>query len=98
MYPILLISGVGVLTASIETAWFILPFVSLGIPLETYHYLLQKVSISTTQICTLANPCNAMEVNYFGFLTIPGLCLIAFLVVAIGVWLLIKQNSKIISN
>lgn len=39
-----------------------------------------------------------MEVNYFGFLTIPGLCLIAFLVVAIGVWLLIKQNSKIISN
>jgi hypothetical protein len=95
MYPILLISGVGVLTASLETARFTLPFVSLGIPLEAYHYILQKVSISTSEVCTLVNPCNAMEVNYFGFLTIPGLCLIAFLVIAFGVYRLFLLRERV---
>lgn len=97
MYPILLISGVGIVTASLETAWFTLPFVSLGIPLEAYHYVLQKMSISTSQVCTLTNPCNAMEVNYWGFLTIPGLCLLAFLVIAFGVYRLFLMRGGQVS-
>jgi hypothetical protein len=65
-----------------------LPFVIFGIPLEIYHYLLQKFRIPTSQFCTSANPCSALEVNYFDFITIPFLCGVAFIIIAFGVYAL----------
>lgn len=97
MYPIVFISGVALLEKSTKYALTVLIMSKLGLFLELYHYLLQKVNISTSFTCTFANPCNALEVNYFGFVTIPFLCLIAFLIITIAarkVHLWNKRNNS----
>ncbi|MCB9807281.1 hypothetical protein H6768_05390 [Candidatus Peribacteria bacterium] len=57
--------------------------------LEAFHYILQKpglvgkLTIENPFGCTTANPCAALNVDYFGFITIPLLCFIAFAVIHI---------------
>lgn len=65
MYPILLITIVGILQKTANFVRYILPFTVIGIGLETYYYALQKFDISTDFTCTFTNPCNASEVEYF---------------------------------
>ena len=64
MYPLVFISGVALVEKSTKYALTILIMSKIGVFLELYHYLLQKVNISTSFTCTFANPCNALEVNY----------------------------------
>lgn len=82
MYPILLLSYVGIAKRDKKFTDYILPLVLLGIPLEIYHYAIQKFPIATFFGCSNVNPCNALQVNYFGFMTIPLLALLGFLVLA----------------
>lgn len=94
MYPLTLISLVGLIKKSYsDTVNYMIPAVLIGIPLEIYHYALQKLPIGTSAFCTRANPCNALQVDYFGFMTIPFLCLTAFLVIAIMIFLIKKANK-----
>jgi disulfide bond formation protein DsbB len=57
--------------------------------LEGFHYILQKpgligkVSLDNPFWCTAANPCAALHVDYFGFITIPLLCFLAFFIINI---------------
>lgn len=81
MYPLVLISGVALIRNDNKAVFYMLPSVILGIMLETLHYTAQMFTIDIWFTCTAANPCMAFYVRYFGFLTIPGLCLIAFLVI-----------------
>lgn len=82
MYPIVFISYIGIAKQDRRFTDYVIPLVALGIPLELYHYAIQKLPIPTFFTCSSANPCNALQVNYFGFVTIPFLCLLAFLIIA----------------
>lgn len=94
MYPIVLISLVGILRKKRSYIRTVLPLVALWIPLEMYHYYLQKVTVEgNTFTCTANVPCAALEVNYFWRLTIPLLCLIAFIVIGICCWMIWKENK-----
>lgn len=84
MYPIVAISGIGLFLNDKNALRYSLFLAVPGSTLEVYHYLLQKFDISTPQFCTLDNPCVAMSVDYFGFITIPFLCLIAFIVILVA--------------
>lgn len=92
MYPLTLISAVSIIRKDNSAVDYMRPFLVLGIPLEIYHYALQKLPIKTSAFCTYNNPCNALEVDYFWFMTIPLLCLIAFVVILI-VALLIRKST-----
>lgn len=94
MYPLTLISLVGIIKKSSDAVDYMIPAVWLGIILELYHYALQKFPISTSSFCTKMNPCNALQVDYFGFITIPFLCLVAFVVIAIVIFLIKKANKS----
>lgn len=84
MYPIVFISLIGIIRKKRDYIYSIIPLVLIGIPLEAYHYYLQKVSVpGNTFTCTKDVPCAALEVDYFWRLTIPLLCLIAFVVIAV---------------
>ncbi len=93
MYPITLTTLVAIIKKSYDAVDYMIIPVALGILLELYHYSLQKFPISTSAFCTKENPCNALQVDYFGFMTIPFLCFIAFLVIAIVIFLLKKANK-----
>lgn len=81
MYPLVLISGVALIRNDRTAYRYMLPSVVLGLMLETFHYTLQMFPVETTFECTAAVPCMAFYVNYFWFLTIPWLCLLAFIII-----------------
>ncbi len=95
MYPIVILSFVGMIKNDKKFTDYILPLSFIGILLDTFHYGLQKFNFVNPFGCTLSNPCNALQVQYFGFITIPFLALTAFIVITtlclMNMWL----NAKI---
>lgn len=83
MYPILPLSILGLVKKSREILIYIFLISIPGLALEIYHYAMQKTNVPNPFGCTAANPCSALKVDYFGFITIPFLCLIAFAVICI---------------
>jgi hypothetical protein len=83
MYPLVPLSYMGIAKKDRRFTDYVLVLSVPGVLLDTYHYALQKLPIANFFTCSSANPCNAMEVNYFGFLTIPLLALIAFVVITV---------------
>jgi len=99
MFPLLPLTVIFIASKSRPILWYIYAASGVGILLEIFHYLLQKTNIPNPFGCTLANPCSALEVEYLGFITIPFLCLIAFLMIHIFVSLLLfskrlEKNTK----
>lgn len=89
MYPIVWLSFISIQKKDRDIVDYIFPMSIVWILLETYHYILQKTSwldfIWWGTFCTRSNPCNASQsVDYFGFMTIPFLCLIAFIVIFVA--------------
>ena len=95
MYPVVILSYVGMAKKDKHFTDYILPLAVLGIVLESYHYALQKLPIQSLFGCSLENPCSALQVNYFGFMTIPFLALIAFIDITVlaGLNTLINTRS-----
>ncbi len=87
MFPIVPLSLIAFFTKSRAILGYIYAITIPGMALEAFHYILQKpalvgkLSIENPFGCTTANPCAALHVDYFGFITIPFLCFVAFLVI-----------------
>lgn len=83
MFPIVPLSLIALYTKSKPILAYIYAISIPGMALEIFHYLLQKINIPNPFGCTAANPCAAIDVDYFGVMTIPFLCLVAFVVIHI---------------
>lgn len=84
MYPLTLIIAIGLLRRDENTPFLVLPFSILGIGVSTYHVLLEKTDwFSGAATCQIGVPCTVIWINWFGFLTIPFLALIAFLIITV---------------
>ncbi len=83
MYPLVILSLVGVIKKDRHFTDYILPFSVLGILLSMYHYYLQMFPSTTSAFCTQANPCDAMQIAYLGFITIPFLAWGAYTVITV---------------
>lgn len=94
MYPIVILSLVGIIKKDNRFTDYILPLTLPGILLEIYHYSIQKLPIENIFNCSLANPCSALQVNYLGFITIPFLCGVAFLVITTLAFINMRIEKK----
>jgi disulfide bond formation protein DsbB len=99
MYPIAWVSLMALWKRRTDGIWYIRNISYAGVLLELYHYTLQKTSwldfMSMDTFCTKANPCAAsQQVNYFGVVTIPFLCLTAFVVIAVAATVYLRQQKK----
>lgn len=84
MYPLAVILAIGLLRRDENTPLLVLPFSILGIGVSTYHVLLEKTDwFSGAATCQVGVPCTVLWINWFGFITIPFLALIAFLVITV---------------
>lgn len=83
MYPLALISLVGILQQDELLPNYVLPFSVVGMIVSTYHYLTQLGLISHTATCSVGVPCNLRYVNYLGFITIPFQALTAFVLITL---------------
>ena len=93
MYPLTLISLVGILKQDEYLPNYILPFSVIGIGVSTYHYLIQVGVLPHPSACTIGVPCNAQYVHYFGFVTIPFMALTAFILIT-GLMLFTKRADE----
>lgn len=92
MYPIVLVSAVWLWKKTRDAIDYILPLALVWTAVEIY----QVAQIYIPQIrgmCSRDVPCFIPSVNYFGRLTIPLMCLIAFIVILI-VGCAIKAANK----
>jgi disulfide bond formation protein DsbB len=62
----------------------VLPFSIVGVGVSSYHYLIQAGVVGHSAACTVGVPCDLRWVNYFGFVTIPLLALMAFVIITVA--------------
>lgn len=93
MYPLIIIYGVGLVKKDVHMTLPGLILSGIGVIIASYHYGVQKITVlqDTGGFCGDV-PCTLQYVNYFGFITIPFLSLIAFLVIFIGHILMLKRK------
>lgn len=94
MYPLTLILGIGTFQNDISVKKFVLPLSIVGGSISFMHYLEQKIpGFGGIKPCVSGVPCNAQYINWFGFVTIPFLALVAFVIIACCM-ILIQQSKK----
>ncbi|MDF2959076.1 MAG: thiol-disulfide oxidoreductase-like protein [Paenibacillus sp.] len=69
-------------------AGYMLPLSIAGGCISLFHYAEQKIPALAKMLpCTVGVPCNEDYINWFGFVTIPFLALIAFIFISCFLWL-----------
>lgn len=95
MYPIVLILTVAYIQKNAKIAATTLVFSIIGFCISTYHYSLQKLDFLAENAPACGRvPCTGQYINYLGFITIPFLALIAFLLIAITSILVLKSIKE----
>jgi disulfide bond formation protein DsbB len=94
MYPLAVILGIAVVKKDYRISLYSMVLPGIGGTISIYHYLIQKVpffkehSISCGMI-----PCTDQYINWLGFITIPFLALVAFIIIFV-VSFYIYRNMK----
>ena len=84
MYPLLLIIGAGIITRDAKMKIYALPLCLAGLGVALYHNLLYYGVIpETIAPCAEGVPCNVVQIELLGFITIPLMGLAAFAAIAL---------------
>lgn len=79
MYPLPLLAGIAAWRGDRDGArWTVVPLATVGAAVSVWHLLVERVP-SLAGPCDPAAPCAVRWVEEFGFLTLPGMALTAFL-------------------
>ncbi len=82
MYPMALLIALGLLRFDKNLPHLVIPFTVIGGAISAYHYLLQKTDLfDAAATCQVGVPCSTAWINWFGFITIPFLALLAFFLI-----------------
>lgn len=82
MYPLVFLLGIAFYRNDKKIFIYALPLSIIGVCVSTYHYALQKVpSLQEFSACTSGVPCSGQYINWFGFVTIPFLAMLAFVII-----------------
>lgn len=82
MYPIVIISTIAIIQKNAKAALTVVVFSIIGSGLAMYHYGIQKIKILTENAPSCGEvSCTGQYINWFGFITIPFLSLVAFLLI-----------------
>lgn len=81
MYPLVLLLGIAAWRRDLGIRLYAVPLATIGAVIAAYHYLLEWFPEIDTGACTVGIPCTQVWFRQFGFLSLPLLALIAFLLV-----------------
>ena len=88
MYPLLLILTTGILLRDRKLRYYVLPLSIIGLAISIYHNLLYYGIIpESIAPCTAGVSCTTRQIEWFGFVTIPLMALIAFVVITVSITL-----------
>lgn len=80
MFPLVLILAIGLFPFDAKVLRYALPLAGIGLAVAAFHVLLILGIIPETLVpCRQGIPCKAIQIEWFGFVTIPLLSFLAFL-------------------
>lgn len=84
MYPLVLVLGAGILKRDSSIAAYSLPMTLIGLGVAIYHNLLYYHIIpESIAPCTQGISCTTRQLEWGGFITIPLLSLVAFIIITV---------------
>lgn len=87
-YPLVLIIAVGIILRDPRMKIYALPLCLAGLAISIYHNLLYYGFIpESITPCTEGVPCNAVQIEWLGFITIPLMGLASFISLALCLFL-----------
>lgn len=94
MYPLVILLGVASAKKDYTISLYGLILSLIGGLISLYHYLIQKVPALNElgSACGIV-PCNTDYINWFGFITIPFLALVAFTFISV-LLIVVMKNAK----
>ncbi|MDR7318572.1 disulfide oxidoreductase [Brevibacillus nitrificans] len=95
MYPLVILLGVASARKDYNMSLYALILSVIGGLISLYHYLIQKVPAlhELGNACGIV-PCNTDYINWFGFITIPFLALIAFTLISVLQFIVLKRGKE----
>ena len=79
MYPLVAVIGAGILLRDPRLGWYALPLALAGLAIAVYHNLLYYGVIPERLApCTEGVSCTTRQIEWLGFVTIPGMALAGF--------------------
>ncbi|MEK7584134.1 MAG: disulfide oxidoreductase [Patescibacteria group bacterium] len=98
MYPIVVLSLVGLLKRDPMLPRYVLPLSIMGALIAAYQYILQRLSArGTVNIITPCavggTSCATIDLQYFGFITIPFMSLVAFILIALASFIALRTDA-----
>ena len=84
MYPLVIVLGLAAFRRSTVVVPYVLPLSVLGASVSLFHYLEQKApGFGAPAMCRSGVPCSLEYINVLGFVTIPFLALVAFVLITV---------------
>src|SRR3972149_11455804 len=95
MYPLIFILTVAIWRKDKNGPYYVLPLSITGAIVAFYQYLLQMTPLSKVEAvtCSATAPCSAIQIMFFGFITIPFLSMTAFIVISLLMLVILKTKS-----
>jgi disulfide bond formation protein DsbB len=96
MYPLVFLLTVAIVKKDKLIPYYVLPLSLVGMLIGIYHNLLYyNILPESVAPCRNGVSCTTQLVNYFGFITIPLLSLIAFSVISALMWWQWKETKNV---
>ncbi len=95
MYPLVLIIGIGIVKKDKNMPLYTLVLSGVGGVIALFHYLLQmKVIPDNLAPCVQGISCTSRYIEYFGFVTIPFMSLVAFVIIVVSMAVVWKEGKN----
>lgn len=94
MYPLVLILAIAAWRRDLHIRVYAVALAGVGAVISSYHYLLEWFPSLDTGACTMGIPCTQVWFRQFGFISMPLLALIAFLLVISFLLLAIPEDEE----
>jgi disulfide bond formation protein DsbB len=88
MYPLVLLLGIASYRNERWIIPYALPLSMIGACFSAFHYMEEKIpALAEAMPCRVGIPCNVDYINWLGFITIPLLAFVAFVLITIFLWI-----------
>lgn len=99
MYPLVAILTVAILLREARLRAYVLPLSLTGLAIAIYHNLLYYGVIpESIQPCTSGVSCTTRQIEWLGFITIPLMALVAFIVIGVTTACYLPEESNVQSS
>ena len=94
MYPLVVILLIAAARSDERIRPYATALAGIGVVLSAYHTLLQRLPGLPSGTCSVDASCTAIDLERFGFVTIPVMALIAFATILVLVWVVTPTTDE----